>query len=314
MEKLICDSCGAALVPDATAPHLTCAYCGTPVTNPHYDATLAAAVPPDLATLCLETLAEMGKSENLSQVDGNCFGQPILQNYTVRDAMGVPAQEKLYFLYDRTTLILGTLKEGFALGSEGLYYKCGDEHGHRSWEAFITGAVACVDRAGSAEGRLNIGTSLTFAVTSEAESRLARFLVDYHNHVYQQYTGKPAPDSWTVAAPDGSVTQTEAESPSLVQTLLTAAGTLLGSATAHRHTPTLRRTVHTPVQHRPTKLQPVHRPQPVRTPVQRPQPAHPTLRTPASRPQQPHMQRPSPAGPARDSRAARPSPGGRRRR
>lgn len=308
MEKLLCESCGATLVPDPAAACLTCEYCGTAVTNPHYDPARAPAVP-DLGKLCVDTLLSMGRSENLASVDGNCFGEPIQQIYTARDAMGVPQQEKVYFLYDRTTLILGTLKEGFALADGGLYYKCDGQQGSRSWESFITGAVSCTDRTAAAEGRLCIGTSLQFAVTNEADSRLARFLIDYHNHVYQQYAGEAAPTAWTVTAGSADASIAQAEAPTLGRTLLNAAGSLLGGlsltgALTGQSTPrrviTPRRTVHTGVMRRPTKVQPVHRPEPPRTPVQRTAPARPHPQQSATprqgmRPQQ-HMQRNAPSG------------------
>lgn len=233
MEKLICSSCGAAITPNTTQPILTCEYCDTSIPNAYYvESDAKAAAEPTLQELCIQTLIEMGENENLADVDANCFGNPIHSADTARAGMGIPDREKLYFLYDHLSL-LGTVKEGFALTDGGLYFKCDGDEGSRSWEAFITGSIACEDRVSWQEaGTLAIGTSLKFSISSDADSRLAKFLIDFHNHVYHQYTGQIAPEAWSVV--ENGTTAQVAEAPSLADTVLSAARTLLGRAAVQR--------------------------------------------------------------------------------
>lgn len=269
VEKMICSSCGATLIPNTIQPALVCEYCDTAVANPYYvESDAIAAAQPTLPEMCVQTLVEMGRAENLADVDENCFGEPIQNADTARAAMKIPDGEKLYFLYDHQSLlgmVLGMLTEGIALTDNGLYYLCDGKAGSRSWEAFITGAISCVDRASwQDEGRLSIGTSLSVAVSSDTDSRLARFLIDFHNRVYHKHTGQTAPDSWSVTAGQAQQEQVLAQTVqtgTLAGTVLTAARSLLQRSAAQRH-----------VVQRPTVMRTVKRPEPARHHVQRPEP------------------------------------------
>lgn len=199
MEKMICSSCGATMTPNTTQPFLTCEYCDTTVDNPHYVQGEAGEVPAaSLPQMCIEALIEMGEGENLASVADNCFGNPIRDAGTARSAMGIPDREKVYLVMDHSS-ILWSVEEGLALADGGLYYKHDGEEGSRSWENFITGAISFEEGSSKAQpGKLNIGASLQFSITTEEDARLARFLIGFHNHVYRQYTGETAPAAWTV--------------------------------------------------------------------------------------------------------------------
>lgn len=200
MEKMICSSCGATLIPNNTQAFLVCEYCDTSVPNPHYDEAAAkAAAEPTLEEICVETLIQMGENENLASL-GDCFGNPLKNIDSSRAALNVPDDARVYLLYHNTTLLI-FFKEGLALTDRGVYYKCGSDEGYRSWEAFITGPIACVDRSHlDQDSTLTIGNSLTFEVSGDDDARLARFLIDFHNHVYQKHTGQAAPTTWAVTA------------------------------------------------------------------------------------------------------------------
>lgn len=229
MEKIICSSCGATMTPNSTQPFLTCEYCDTTVPNTYYVQGEGAAATVDLPALCVEKLIVMGEGENLAGVTDGCFGNPIQNAYAARDAMEIPGQEKVYFVMDRSS-ILWSVEEGLALTDTGLYYKHDGEAGKRSWESFITGAIACTSGDSKQNpGTLSIGIGLSFSITTEEDARLARFLVDFHNQVYRQYTGESAPASW--AAVEAAVQQEE-ESFGLTDVLgkvATVAETLLGT-------------------------------------------------------------------------------------
>ena len=238
MEKIICASCGATLTPNTTQAFLTCEYCDTTVPNAYYNESDAkAAAEPTLEEICVKALLEMGENEKLADADESCFGNPVPSSRSAREAMGIPEEDKVYLLLDHLT-ILGSIKEGFALTDSGLYYKHDGDEGSRSWEAFITGAISCRDRTSwQQEGTLSIGSTLSFSITTDAESRLARFLVDFHNHVYHQITGKTAPESWAVtdssdvaAAADTTLLGDDQDGGSIVDTVASAARSLLGGS------------------------------------------------------------------------------------
>lgn len=272
MEKLICASCGATLVPDVTQPVLTCEYCGTSAPNAYYDGSAKPAAS-SLDETAVTILVEMGQSQRL---DSDNFGNPLREAYAVRDAMDIPSQEKVYFQLIRSNLLY-TVAEGIALTDGRLYYKLDGETGSLSWEAFITGAIACTDMLSRQQaGTLTIGSSLSFPIDSEEDSRLARFLIDFHNRVYQQHTGQAAPAGWTVTQPAAAQT-----APTLNNTLgkitlggvvASAAKSLLQRSTAQRHIvqrPTLTRTVRTPVRQQ-RHFQPEPPPRPARPPMHQP--------------------------------------------
>ncbi|MBQ7850708.1 MAG: hypothetical protein IJ343_13370 [Clostridia bacterium] len=253
MEKMICSCCGAAIVPTTTQAFLTCAYCDASIANPYYDEAAAAeAARPDLKAICLKTLIDMGESENLDSVDPDCFGNPIYHGDGARSALSIPDSEQMYFLYAHTILLLG-FSEGLALTDGGLYYSCGGEKGSRSWEAFITGAISCVDRADKQDGVLRIGSAIEIAVNSDKDSRLARFLVDFHNHVYALYTGSAAPAAWAVTE-QSAAAAAQNDDPSLLETILPAVGALLGGSSLLRTTADRRKVTMRPTG-RPTILQ-----------------------------------------------------------
>lgn len=281
MEKMLCPSCGAALTPDTAKPALVCEYCDTPVPNPYYvESDAKAAAQPTLKEMCVAALLEMGKNARLADLDENCFGDPIQRDDTARAAMDIPDREKLYFFYNHESLlgaVLGTVSEGLALTENGLYYLCGGKKGSLSWESFITGAIACEDRASwQQEGTLRIGSSISVGISSEADSQLARFLVDFHNRVYHQYTGQTAPASWAVteqAAEPRVNTGSVLTGAGLAGTVLTAAKSLLQRNAMQRHVvqrPAVNRVVRKPVPQRrhmqqparPAMTQPVHRQRP----------------------------------------------------
>ncbi|MBR3763683.1 MAG: hypothetical protein IKK57_03925 [Clostridia bacterium] len=258
MQKMTCAGCCAPLVPSTTAAFLTCEYCGTTVANPHYNAEAAAQatadVKPDIAALALATLREMGQSQNLSGIDADCFGDPIHGASSARIALSIPDGEQMYFLYDHTILFVA-FSDGMALTDTGLYYQCDSSAGKLSWKTFITGAIACTDEEDGQDGELRIGSSIVIAVKSEKESRLARFLVDFHNQVYHQYTGDAAPADWCVAEPAAIAAQQEESGVSGIGTVLGGLGALLGASAvtgkATRSTSGLR-TMSNLLQHTPT--------------------------------------------------------------
>lgn len=290
MEKMTCSGCCAPLVPNTTTAFLTCEYCGTTVANPHYDAAAAeaaaASARPDAAALALTALREMGESQNLCSIDADCFGDPIHGASSARIALSIPDGEQLYFLYDHTFLFVA-FTDGLALTDTGLYYQCESGSGKLSWETFITGAIACTDEENGQDGELRIGSFITLSVKDEKDSRLARFLVDFHNHVYHQFTGDAAPSGWCVTEP-AAFTQPD-EAPG-IGSVLGGLGAMLGASVVTgssrrsasptrsagsflRHTPTVHPTSRpTRRQDRTTHMEP---PRPLHT-----QPHH----RPASRP------------------------------
>lgn len=295
MEKIICSSCGATMTPNTTHPFLVCEYCDTTVPNAYYDVQSAKAdAEPTLEETCVAELIEMGQNEKLAETDGTCFGTPLFIADATRAALEIPDSENVYLLYDRFSL-LGSLKEGFALTESGLYYKHGNDTGRRSWESFITGAISCTEPSGLfQDGSLSIGTSLSFAVSGDADARLARFVIDFHNHVYQKRTGEAAPASWTIrsaqTASEAELLQ-EGDSPSLGQAVLGAAATLLtgGTLLSRARTNAARRR---PQLHaRPAAPRIVNRSMPER-------PAHqPPVRPGSAKPlRKPHMQQPARPG------------------
>lgn len=276
MDKMICSCCGATLVPTTLTTFLTCEYCDSSVANPYYDQAAAAeAEKPSLQEICLSTLKEMGASQNLASIDADCFGDPIDGVNTARIGLSIPDSQQMYFLYAHNILLLG-FSDGFALTEEGLYYDCGSGSGALSWETFITGAISCVDEANGQDGTLKIGSSLEIAVKNEKDSRLARFLVDFHNQVYHQHTGETAPAAWCVTEPAAAQTyaQTaEANDPSLLDMVLPGIGALLGGTRTRRtvvqRTPSMHPTSRPTVRQdrrerieppRPLHTQPHHRP------------------------------------------------------
>lgn len=294
MEKMTCAGCCAPLVPSTTTAFLTCEYCGTTVANPHYDAAAAeaaaAAAKPDISALALAALREMGQSQNLCSIDADCFGDPIHGASSARIALSIPDGEQLYFLYDHTFLFVA-FTDGLALTDTGLYYQCESGAGKLSWEAFITGAISCLDEKDGQGGELRIGASITLTVKSEKDSRLARFLVDFHNHVYHQYTGEAAPASWCVTEPAAAPVQPQ-ESASGFGSVLGGLGALLGASAV-----TGSNSRSTPVSRPAARiLQP--------TPVVRPT-SHPTRRQDRVA----HMEQPRPLHTQPHHRpAARPTP------
>ena len=285
MEKLICSSCCAPIVPTNAKPFLTCDYCGTNVSNPYYDESAAAAAAreekPDLKTICVQTLREMGSAQNLAALDPDCFGDPITGVDSARAALSIPDDQQVYFLISHTVLLIA-FSDGLALTDGGLYYSCDGTSGCLSWEAFITGAISCTDENDGQDGVLRIGSTVEVPVRNEKDSRLARFLVDFHNHVYHQYTGQSAPASWCVTE---AVAAPEEENPSLLGTVLPMIGTILGGATGRRQTN---------VRRAPT-LHPTSRPtvrQDRRDNVQPPRPLHSSPhRRPVAPPQNPQPDR-----------------------
>ena len=235
MEKLICSCCTAPITPTIAQAFLTCEYCGTSTKNPYYDEAAAAeAAKPSLEEICLSALREMGAAQNLAKLDPDCFGDPINGNDAARMGLSISDAHQMYLLYAHTFLFVA-FSDGLALTDGGLYYKCDSGAGSLSWEAFITGAIACVDRTDDQDGSLKIGSTIELAVKSNKDSRLARFLVDFHNHVYHQHTGETAPAAWAVTVPAVSA-KAEEKDPSLLGTVLPVVGALLGTTTNRRNT------------------------------------------------------------------------------
>ena len=233
MTKLICASCSAAITPTVTEAFLTCEYCGTSVANPYYDAAAAQkAAQPSLPERCLTQLLEMGRAQNLADTDSSCFGEPIHGIDAARAGLAVSDAHEVYFLYQHTFLFLA-FSDGLALTDGGVYYKCDAGAGSLSWENFITGAISCVDYADGQEGTLKIGSTVELPVKSEKDSRLARFLVDFHNHVYQLHTGETAPAAWCVTEPAAVREQSTGTTLATGAALLT---TLLGTSSTRRQT------------------------------------------------------------------------------
>lgn len=253
MEKLICSCCTAPITPTITQAFLTCEYCGTSTKNPYYDEAAAAeAAKPSLEELCLSTLREMGAAQNLTKLDPDCFGDPINGNDAARMGLSISDAHQMYLLYAHTFLFVA-FSDGLALTDGGLYYKCDSGAGSLSWEAFITGAITCVDRNDDQDGTLKIGSTIELAVKSDKDSRLARFLVDFHNHVYHQHTGETAPAAWAVTVPAAAAAEEEKDA-SLLGTVLPVFGALLGTSASKRKTVAQR----TPAMHptsRPTVRQ-----------------------------------------------------------
>lgn len=236
MTKMICSCCGAPIVPSITQAFLICEYCDTSAPNPHYDQSAAEqAAKPSASEICIASLLEMGEAQNLDNLDSSCFGKPIHAIAAARAGLSIPDAQQVYFLYAHTILLLG-FSDGLALTDGGVYYSCDSGKGSLSWDAFVTGAVSCTDRTGSQNGTLKIGSGVELGVKSEKDSRLARFLVDFHNHAYHLYTGETAPAAWNVSeAPDA-----EENDPSLLDVLLPTAAALLGGS-AVRKQPTVNR-------------------------------------------------------------------------
>ena len=271
METMICNCCGAKLVPTTLTPFLTCEYCDTSIPNPHYDAAAATAVAeaaekPVLQDVCLSALREMGTAQNLIALDRSCFGDPLNGIDAARAGLAIPDDQQVYFLYEHTFLFIA-FSDGLALTDGGLYYSCDNGKGSLSWEAFVTAPISCVDHADDADGTLKIGSSVELAVKDEKDSRLARFLVDFHNHVYQQHTGETAPATWAVTEPvTAASAAVQEEGGSLLGSMLPGIGAVLGSAILGGNTPrrTTARTssiLHTPTVHpvnRPTVRQDRH--------------------------------------------------------
>lgn len=240
MEKLVCAGCCAPIAPTTTQAFLTCEYCGTSIPNPYYSEVAAKeAAKPSLAEACIAQLLEMGAAQNLADLDSDCFGNPLNAIDTARAGLSISDAHQVYLLYDHTYLLLG-FSDGLALTDGGVYYKCDSGAGSLSWEAFVTGAISCVDRTDDQHGTLKIGSSVEVAVKSERDSRLARFLVDFHNHMYHLHTGETAPATWNVTEPVISI-QAEQRGSSLLGGLIPAVGALLGTASAARRKTVIQR-------------------------------------------------------------------------
>lgn len=287
METLICACCGAKLVPTTTTAFLTCEYCDNSVNNPYYDADAAQeAAKPDFAATALATLREMGVKQNLRAIDVDCFGEPLNNIDSARRAMSIPDGEQVWFLFAHNIFLLG-FSDGLALTDTGLYYHCDDGKGSLSWENFISGAISCLDETDGVDGTLKIGSTVTLAVKDEKDSRLVRFLVDFHNQVYLACTGSAAPAAWCVTehaarAATYTAAQQQADDPSLLDMVLPGLGAILGGAsvlgspswtttsrTVAQRTPAMRPTSHPTVRQdrrehtaapRPLHSQPHHRP------------------------------------------------------
>ena len=306
METMTCACCSAKLVPTTLTPFLTCEYCDTSIPNPHYDAGAAAAAEaaaakPDAAAIGLAALKEMGAAQNLAGLDRSCFGDPINAIDAARAGLAIPDDQQVYFLYEHTFLFVA-FSDGLALTDGGLYYCCDSGKGCLSWEAFITGAISCTDEADGVDGKLRIGSGVELPVKDEKDSRLARFLVDFHHHVYHQYTGETAPASWAVTEPAVSTTAAQAEDGSLLGSVLPGIGALVGSAIlgtgTTRRTTTARTSsiLRTPTVHstsRPTvrrdRREHVEPPRPLHVPTPHQRPSRPggtssfgSVRRPAS--------------------------------
>ncbi|MBQ2954001.1 MAG: hypothetical protein IJE07_10730 [Clostridia bacterium] len=236
MENLICSCCGAKLVPTTTTAFLTCEYCDNSISNPHYDAAAASeAARPDVTATALSTLREMGAKQNLASIDADCFGEPITGVDSARRGLSIPDGEQVWFLLAHNIIILG-FSDGLALTDTGLYYSCDSGSGSLSWETFINGGIACVQSTDDREGVLQIGSGLKLTLKGDKDARLAAFLVDFHNQVYQVCTGQTAPSDWCVhQQSSASAAGTEEEDgPSLLDAALSGLGLLFGTSTATR--------------------------------------------------------------------------------
>ncbi|MBR3874941.1 MAG: hypothetical protein IKJ26_12375 [Clostridia bacterium] len=255
MEKLVCAACGAPLVAATQTPFLACEYCDTAVPNPYYDENTVKtnvqsildeqkARQEALDQMCIELLKEMGTNEKLHKVSGLLagahFGTPLDGSWLAdqaRKTMGIPDQEKIYLVYDAT--LVGMATDGFALADGGLYYISGGDAGSRSWESFVTGAISCVDGDSRQQpGTIKIGSGLSFAVCNEDDSRLAKFVVDFHNQAYRRHTGESAPANWSVSE-NKAIPVQESNGGSL----LGAAGALLAGALLNGGRTTIHRAV-----------------------------------------------------------------------
>lgn len=347
MEKILCPSCGASLPLTTATPFLTCEYCDTAVPNAYYDEDSAkAAAVPTLEETCVAELLEMGRSEKLAETDETCFGEPLFIADTTRDALEIPQTENVYLLYDRFS-IFGNVKEGFALAETGLYYMHDGETGRRSWEAFVTGAISGTEPAGLfQDGSLSVGTSLTFPLSGDADARLARFVVDFHNHMYQKHTGDAAPAAWKLVSAEAAAAASvpsahvqQDDGPSLAQTVIGAAATLLTGGSILNQTRTAV-TNRYPQQHarpampqiirqnapakpahprpvsRPATAKPLHRPhtQTARPGMERPGTSRPAVNRPAAAPTNRPVGRPGPDRPGMGRPGGTGRPGGRGRR
>lgn len=218
MEKLLCASCGATLNPDVNEPFITCEYCDTAVANPHYNGKAApAAVSVD--EQCIAALTEMGETAKLP--DG-VFGAPLDGAYAAREALAIPATERVYFAYMHST-IWRTFSEGFALCDTGAYLSDGGDVIKRTWEAFATTELSGTPCGGwGDEGSLTV-CGCAFPVNSKDDNEAATFLTDFHHRVYRLITGKAAPADWIFAEK-----AVETTIPSLGKTLTSA--TLVSTA------------------------------------------------------------------------------------
>lgn len=305
METMICSCCSARLVPTTLTPFLTCEYCDSSIPNPHYDADAAAAAEaaatkPNAASIGLAVLKEMGAAQNLADLDRNCFGDPINAIDSARAGLAIPDDQQVYFLYEHTFLFVA-FSDGLALTDGGLYYCCDSGRGSLSWEAFLTGAISCIDHTEMQDGTLKIGSGVELPVKDEKDSRLARFLVDFHNRAYHQYTGGIAPASWAVTEPASAPAQAEERSSSLLGSVLPGIGALVGSTllgsssntqrTNHTRTilrkPTVHSTSHPTI--RRDRREHVEPPRPLHVPAPHQRPSRPgstgsfgSVRRPAS--------------------------------
>lgn len=300
MDKMLCPGCCAPLSPNTIQAFLTCEYCGTAVPNAYYEESDAkAAAVPTLDETCVQTLVEMGEREKLAELNERCFGNPLPSADSVRAALDIPNEAKVYLVMDHVN-ILGSIKEAYALTDNGLYYKCGDDEGSRSWEAFITSPISCVDRGTWREdGTLSLGTALTFSIDSDEDSRLARFLIDFHNHVYRLHTGEAAPSAWSLTeypAEEG----VQSDDTGLEGILGTAgiAGTVLSAARSLLTGSSSRQTIRS-VPHRPVVIPPTHKPSPSKYHMTKQELHRPARKTSP-------LVRTQPIRPAKPAAAARP--------
>lgn len=298
MERMLCESCGAALPSAPGMPCLTCEYCGTVTANPGYDASLAVPAAPDMDAQCVALLKETGASAGLP---GDVFGAPLTGAYAAREALTIPGEEQVYFVLAHAT-IWKTFSEGFALCDTGLYYLDGGDRGKRSWEGFATGEISGTPYGGwGQEGSLRIGKTV-FPLNSDADNDAAEFLVDFHHRCYRLFTGSTAPAAWTLSS---GIKQTAAAAgqsvaaAAVANTVFSAARSLLGAAVR-------RQISRTTLQH-PAARQGARRPAP-------PRPFLPFSGQRGVRPARPHQMRSGhPAGPGRPGGMGRPGmrgPGG----
>lgn len=168
-----CTGCGAPLEFTENEKFLTCEFCGTQHSNPHYDEN-APVIRTRKSDDADAVLSAVCGAATITAKDCS-FGTPITGGKRLsraRKYFNIPDEDNVYMIYDST--LLGSCKEGFALCSSG-FYCCIDGTGYLSWDDFIQANIPL-------EGSVNVN-EYTFITATDTGKLLSAFLQKLQNRL-----------------------------------------------------------------------------------------------------------------------------------